>query len=182
MKFNSVEDKIIAIRNQQVILDCDVADLYGVQTKEVNQAVNNNPNKFPDGYVYELQVAEKEEVVKIFDHLERLKFSPSLPKAFTEKGLYMLATILKSERAAQTAIEIVETFAKIRELARTVAALAEATEKPRQKSLMQKGGGIIAELLDDDMQVTEAETSIEVNFALMKFKQVIRQKRKGNNE
>ena len=178
VKFNSVEDKIIVIRNQNVILDCDVADLYGVQTKEVNQAVSNNPNKFPDGYVFELQAAEKKEVVKIFDHLERLKFSPSLPKAFTEKGLYMLATILKSERATQTTIEIVETFAKIRELARTVAALAETTEKPKQKSVMQKGGEIIAELLDDDMQVTEAETSIEVNFALMKFKQVIKKKKK----
>jgi phage regulator Rha-like protein len=182
VKFNSVEDKIIAIRNQHVILDCDVADLYGVETKRVNEAIKNNPNKFPEGYVFELQVTEKEEVVENFDHLEGLKFSPSLPKAFTERGLYMLATILKSERAAQTTIEIVETFAKIRELARTVAALAETTEKPKQKSLMQKGGEIIAELLDDDMQVTEAETSIEVNFALMKFKQVIKQKRKGNSE
>jgi hypothetical protein len=117
-------------------------------------------------------------VVENFHHLERLKFSPSLPKAFTERGLYMLATILKSERATQTTTEIVETFAKIRELARTVAALAETTEKPKQKSLMQKGGEIIAELLDDDMQVTEAETSIEVNFALMKFKQVIKKKKK----
>jgi hypothetical protein len=175
--FNSVEDKIIAIRNQNVILDCDVADLYGVQSKEVNQAVSNNPDKFPNGYTFELQVAEKEEVVKIFDHLKKIKFSPQMPKAFTEKGLYMLATILKSERATQTTIEIVETFAKIRELARTAAALAQATEKNKQKSLMQKSGEIIADLLDNDMQVTEAETSIEVNFALMKFKQVIKKKR-----
>jgi DNA polymerase II small subunit/DNA polymerase delta subunit B len=179
VRFGNVEDKIVVIRNQNVILDCDVADLYGVATKEINQAVRNNPEKFPEGYVFELQSAEKQEVVKIFDHLASLKFSPQPPKAFTEKGLYMLATILKSERATQTTIEIVETFTKIRELSRTVAALAQTTEKPKQKSLMQKGGEIIAELLDDDMQVTEAETSIEVNFALMKFKQVIKKKRKG---
>jgi hypothetical protein len=175
--FNSVEDKIIVMRNQNVILDCDVADLYGVETRDINKAAKNNPDKFPDGYVFELQNDEKQQVVEIFHHLEKLRFSPQMPKAFTEKGLYMLATILKSERATQTTIEIVETFAKIRELARTAAALAQATEKTKQKSLMQKSGEIIADLLDNDMQVTETETSIEVNFALMKFKQVIKKKR-----
>ena len=99
-----VEEKIITLRNQQVILDCDVAELYGVETKEINQAVRNNPEKFPDGYIFQLDNQEKTEVVKIFDHLVRLRFSPQLPKAFTEKGLYMLATILKSPRAVQTTI------------------------------------------------------------------------------
>lgn len=87
-----------------------------METKEVNQAVRNNAEKFPEGYVIALNMTEKTEVVKNFDHLENLKFSSSLPKAFTEKGLYMLATILKSERATQTTIAIIETFAKIREL------------------------------------------------------------------
>ena len=90
----NVEEKIITLRNQQVILDCDVAELYGVATKEINQAVRNNPEKFPEGYIFELDNQEKGEVVKIFDHLQNLRFSPQLPKAFTEKGLYMLATIL----------------------------------------------------------------------------------------
>ena len=99
-----VEEKIITLRNQQIILDCDVAELYGVETKEINQAVRNNPEKFPDGYIFQLDNQEKTEVVKIFDHLVRLRFSPQLPKAFTEKGLYMLATILKSPRAVQTTI------------------------------------------------------------------------------
>jgi GTP cyclohydrolase FolE2 len=100
------------------------------------------------------------------------------PKAFTEKGLYMLATILKSPQAAQTTIAIVETFVNIRELSRTVAVLATTPEKGKQKSLMQKSGDIIAELLGNDMQITDAETNIEINFALMKFKQTIRHKRK----
>lgn len=94
-----VEGKIINLRGQQVILDCDVAELYGVQTKEINQAVKNNPRKFPEGYIFELDDQEKIEVVKIFDHLQNLRFSPQHPKAFTERGLYMLATILKGERA-----------------------------------------------------------------------------------
>ena len=67
IKFNSVENRIIVIRNQQVILDSDVAELYGVQTKEVNQAVKNNPDKFPEGYIISLIAKEKNELVKNFD-------------------------------------------------------------------------------------------------------------------
>ena len=93
-----VGNRIITLRGQQVLLDSDVADLYGVQTKVVNQAVRNNLEKFPEGYIFELDETEKSEVVKNFDHLQKLKFSPQFPKAFTEKGLYMLATILKSPK------------------------------------------------------------------------------------
>jgi len=99
VKINTVKEKIINIRNQKVILDTDVAYLYGVKTKVVNRAVKNNPDKFPYGYVFDLTLGEKEEVVKNFDHLEKLKFSKVAPKAFTEKGLYMLAKILKSQVA-----------------------------------------------------------------------------------
>ena len=94
------ENKIIVIREQRVILDRDVAELYGVTTKEVNQALRNNPAKFPDGYVIELNNSEKNELVKTFDRFESMKHSTVAPHAFTEKGLYMLATILKSPMAA----------------------------------------------------------------------------------
>ena len=109
------ESKIIVIRNTQVILDRDVAELYGVTTKVVNQAIRNNPDKFPSGYVIELTNSEKEHVVKNFDHLETLKFSHATVKGFTEQGLYMLATILKSPMA--TAIAIIDTFTQLRKLA-----------------------------------------------------------------
>lgn len=99
-----VESKIITVREQQVILDCDVAELYGVRTKEINQAVRNNPEKFPEGYVFQLNSDEKGELVKIFDRFGNQKHSTSPIKAFTEKGLYMLATILKSPLAVQTTI------------------------------------------------------------------------------
>lgn len=81
------------LRNQQVILSNHVAELYGVETREINQAVKNNPDKFPEGYIIELNKKEKEEVIKNFDNLGNLLYSPAPPKAFTEKGLYMLATI-----------------------------------------------------------------------------------------
>ena len=89
---NQVEDLIITIRDERVILDSDVAMLYGVETREINQAVKNNPDKFPEGYILSLSNDEKNEVIKIFDNLKKLKFSPTNIKAFTEKGLYMLAT------------------------------------------------------------------------------------------
>ena len=90
-----VEARMIVLRKQPVLIDADVAELYGVQTREVNQAVRNNPGKFPYGYLFELDKYEKEEVIKNFDHLNKLKFSKVAPTAFTERGLYMLATILK---------------------------------------------------------------------------------------
>ena len=94
-----VENKMITLRNQQVIIDVDVADLYGVETKRINEAVSNNPEKFPDGYILELSKKEKNELVENFDRFNRQKHSTATPKAFTEKGLYMLATILKSPKA-----------------------------------------------------------------------------------
>ncbi len=93
IKYEQVQEKIVEIRNQQVIIDADVAELYGMETKRINEAVKNNPEKFPDGYLIELTQNE-------WDPLKS-KFSTSmkggkvkLPTAFTERGLYMLATIL----------------------------------------------------------------------------------------
>lgn len=81
----------------KVIIGNDVAGLYGIETKQVNEAVKNNPEKFPEGYAIELTEAEKAEVVENFDHLQNQKHSKTLAKTFTEKGLYKPATIVKSE-------------------------------------------------------------------------------------
>ena len=68
---SEVEKKIITLRNQQVILDSDVADLYGVETKQINKSVKNNPDKFPEGYVFELLDTERDELVKNFHRFEK---------------------------------------------------------------------------------------------------------------
>ena len=91
------------------MIDRDVATLYGVETRDINKAVKNNPDKFPKDYILELSDTEKNELVENFHHLEPLKYSKTNPKAFTEKGLYMLATILKSKQATQTTLLIIET-------------------------------------------------------------------------
>ncbi len=171
-----VQRRIITLRGQNVLLDSDVAALYGVETRIVNQAVKNNLEKFPLGYIVSLDENEKNEVIKNFDHLQKLKFSPTHPKAFTEKGLYMLATILKSERAVQTTIAIVETFAKMRELTRTMAQMSQTTDAKLTGELSQKGNSLLAELFDDGLQTTEKETEIEFNFAVMKIKHKIKRK------
>lgn len=99
--FEEIEDKIITLRGQKVLLDRDVAALYGVETKRVNEALRNNLDKFPKDYCFTLQVSEKQYLVENFDRFSVLKHSTVEPKAFTEKGLYMLATILKSSRATK---------------------------------------------------------------------------------
>ena len=176
-----VENKIITLRDQQVILDSDVAELYGVQTKEINQAVRNNPEKFPEGYIFELCETEKLEVVKNFDHLQKLRFSPQLPKAFTEKGLYMLATILKSPKAVETTIAIVEAYAKLKELSRVIIQVPQQEENSvEQKTLLQRGGQLVENLLKDVMPVQSSETSFELNLAMFKFKHSV--KRENDDE
>jgi prophage antirepressor-like protein len=119
VKFEDVENRVLEIRGKKVLLDSDLAELYGVETKRINEAVKNNPDKFPAGYLIELT---KDEWAAL-----KSKFSTSnkggkvkLPTAFTEKGLYMLATILKSPQAVQTTLAIIETFSKIRELSRNI--------------------------------------------------------------
>ncbi len=181
VKFTNIENKIIDIRNQKVILDADVAELYGVQTKEINQAVRNNPDKFPQGYILELNIEEKKEVVKNFDHLENLKFSKVLPKAFTEKGLYMLATILRSEKATETTIGIIETFTKIRMFSQNITDIVENKDQKVQKTLMKQSSELISEILGSDKDISETETSIELNLAVLKIKHTIKRKN-GDSE
>jgi len=173
---NDVQDKIIKIQNKNVLLDSDVAWLYGVETKVVNQAVKNNPEKFPEGYIFAVQSSEKQELVKNFDRFNKLKHSTVLPSAFTEQGLYMLATILKSEKATDTTIAIVETFAKMRELSNVVAQLVESPDDTqKQADVMQKSSEILSDMVTKELQTTGTETSFEINlFSAVKIKHTVK--------
>jgi phage regulator Rha-like protein len=176
-----VEDKMITLRNQQVILDSDVANLYDVETRDINKAVKNNPRKFPEGYIIELNASEKRELVENFHRFNRQKHSTTNPKAFTEKGLYMLATILKGPKAEETTIAIVEAYAKLRELSRVITEIPQHdNDKEIQQSLLQRGGQLAAELLTDNLPVQSSETSVELNFAMFKLEHTV--KRENGNE
>ena len=176
IQYEMVQNKIISFRNQEVIFDHDVAELYGVETREVNQAVRNNPEKFPYGYVLEPDKKELADLQSKFLIANNPK-SRVAPKAFTEKGLYMLATILKSKQAIQTTIAIIEAFAKLRELSRTIAKMTQNPNEFEQKELMKKSGGIVEDLFGDSLQTTDTETEIELNFAVLKLKHKIKRKK-----
>jgi phage regulator Rha-like protein len=177
--FLGIEKAIVTVKGQNVIIDSDVARIYGVETREVNQAIKNNPDKFPVGYIVE---ADKDELIKNFDKFKNIKNYPGTPKAFTEKGLYMLATILKGPKATAATIAIIEAFAKLRELSRNIAKLADEKEKPQQQSLMQRSGDIFTELIASDIPVSETETTFEINFAVMKFRHTIKKEKKNETK
>jgi len=176
VRLEQIEDKLIIIQGEKVLLDSDVAEVYSVETKRINEAVKNNPDKFPDGYIVALT---KDEFANL-----RSKFSTSSwggrrysPRAFTERGLYMLATILKGDVAIQTTLAIIDTFHKIRNLSRNINRLTSVKDEAEQKELMQKSGDIIAEVLDHDLETTDTETTVELNFALLKFKHTVKKKK-----
>ena len=175
MNLQLIQNKILTLRNQQVILDCDVAELYGVETKRINEAVKNNPEKFPENYV--INVDSKElTILKSNFSTSSWGGTRKLPKAFTEKGLYMLATILKSPVATETTIAIVETFAKIRELSHIVSIVQQQPDEEKQKSLMKKGSELITDILYNNMKTTETETTFELNLFAFGVKHTIRKK------
>ncbi len=177
VKIENLKELIIEIRGQGVLLDADVAVIYGIETKRINEAVKNNPDKFPPDYMVELSEAEFADLRTKFSTTKFAK-TRVVPKAFTEKGLYMIATILKSRRATEATFAIIETFSKIRELSRSIKELSTVQDKAGQKSLMQKSGELIAEIFDEDLQKSDTETSIELNFAVLKFKHTIKKKNK----
>jgi len=128
-----IERKILLIRGQKVMLDADLAEIYSVPTKVLNQAVKRNRDRFPDDFMFQLTKEEKEEVVTNCDHLSKLKFSPSLPNAFTEHGAIMVATILNSPIAVKSSIQVVRAFVRLREMIATNKELARKLDALEKK-------------------------------------------------
>ena len=174
----NVEEKIITLRNQQVILDCDVAELYGVETKRINEAVSNNPEKFPEGYIIQLdnhEVASLRSKDSTLKNTGRGQHTKYPPKAFTEKGLYMLDTILKSPKAVQTTIAIVEAYAKLKELSHVIVEIPQQEEDTVvQKQLLHRGGQLVEDLITDMLPKKSTETSFELNLAMFKLRHSVR--------
>ena len=177
MDMQRVEKAIVNLRDCRMILDHDVAELYGVETKRVNEAVRNNPEKFPPGYVVQLTKEETSCLRSKFSTLNRGQHSKYLPKAFTEKGLYMLATILKSPSATQTTIAIVETFARFKDFTRTVSHMVATEDEEKRNELVNRSGECLSELLEGELQVCDMETTLEVNLAMLKFKHIVKRRK-----
>ena len=130
-----IESRILVVREHKVIIDTDLALLYGVPTKALNQAVKRNAERLPMDFMFQLSATEKAEVVTSCDHLQKLKFSKSLPYAFTEHGAIQAANVLASPRAVEMGIYVVRAFVRLKqatashsELAKRLAELEEKTE------------------------------------------------------
>lgn len=184
VKFETLENKLVKYKEELVLVDSDVAGLFGVQTRDINKAVKNNPEKFLEDYIFELTKEEKKEVVENFHHLSKLKYSPHNPKVFSEKGLYMLATILKGETATMATIQIIETFAKIKQLSRNINSIMKTTDENLQQELAQKSNKILEDIIEiepdviEDEEVIETTTKFEFNLGFAKVSRSVKKVKK----
>lgn len=170
----SVQQRIVSVRQQRIIIDADVADLYGVETKRINEAVRNNTDKFPEDYMFVL-TQEEAAILRSKNSTAKLSAkSRTLPKAFTEKGLYMLATILKSKNATAVTFAIIETFAKVRELKHELLDLHREGDKQKQNEKMKRFGEMLSDVVMPDLEVSETESSLEINFFIGKIKHTVK--------
>lgn len=115
LELQDISRRVLTIRGQRVMLDADIADLYGVSTTRLNEQVKRNRHRFPPDFMFRLTPGEKAEVIAKCDNLSRLKFSPALPRAFTEHGAIMAASVLNSKKAVEISVYIVRAFARMRE-------------------------------------------------------------------
>lgn len=178
VKIRDIEDKITVIRGVPVIADADVAALYGVETKAVNRAVGNNPEKFPSHYMFELNMSELHELrsKNYSTNVSLMNRNPT--KVFTERGLYMLATILHGERARAVTFAIIETFYKVRSLKRELVELHNENDKEVQAQKMKHFGEVLSDIVMPDLETSETESSLEINFIIGKVKHSVKRVRK----
>ena len=177
--FTEVQSKIINIRHQNVISDADIAELYGVETKRVNEAVKYNPEKFPDDYMFTLTLEELQDLRSKISFTKVSTKSRTMPKVFTEKGLYMLATILKSKRAIEATFAIIETFTKVRYLKQEIVNLHMENDPQKQTDKMQRFGEVITDIIMPDLKTSETESTLELNFLVGKIKHTVKRTKKG---
>lgn len=128
-----IEKRILLIRDQKVMIDADLAALYGVTTKRLNEQVKRNNERFPEDFMFRLTAEEKQEVVANCDHLAQLKFSRTLPFAFTEYGAIQAANVLNSSHAVDMGVYIVRTFVRLREMIIANKELADKLDALEQK-------------------------------------------------
>lgn len=178
VSLEEVQSKIVLVRNQNVISDADIANLYGVETKRINEAVRNNPDKFPEDYMFALTSEELQNLRTKISTTNISAKSRTMPKVFTEKGLYMLATILKSPTAVSVTFAIIETFAKTRYLKRELVALHKETDSTQASEKLKRFGEVIADLVMPDLETSETESTLELDFFIGKLKHTVKRTKK----
>jgi len=155
MPMERIEDKIFLIRGQKAMVDRDLAYLYEVPTKRLNEQVRRNIERFPDDFMFQLTIIEKEQLVANCDRFSALKHSTSLPYAFTEQGIAMLSSVLRSEKAVQVNIAIMRAFVKLRRILSTHKELAQKIKELEQR--MDKYDGKVQGIFDAIKKMMEPE-------------------------
>ena len=186
-RFETLENKLIKIGDTLVLLDKDVAELFEVEPKKLRQQLKRNLDKFPKDYAYQISDEEFEFMVSQNVTPSKKYYGGTNPWVFTEKGLYMVATILKSKNALDATFTIIETFAKIKELSRNINAIMKTTDEIIQKELAQKSNKILEEIIDiepdileddEDGEVIETTTNFEFNLGFAKVSRSIKKVKK----
>ncbi len=132
---NEIDSRIFSIRGKEVMVDRDLAEMYAVETKVLNQAVKRNLNRFPDSFRFQLSILEKNELVTNCDRFEILKHSTQSPYVFTEQGVAMLSAVLRSDTAIMVSIQIINAFVEMRKLLWSNAALFQRIDRVELKQI-----------------------------------------------
>lgn len=177
--YSQVLSCIIDINGQPVILDSDVARLYGVETRVVNQAVSRNIERFPDDFRFQISLNEARNL-KSQNVTSKWGGARKPSYVFTEKGLYMLATVLKSKQALDVTFSIIETFAKVRELKQELVSLHKEKDKKLQADKMHRFSELLSDIVMPDLETTETESTLELNFFIGKIKHTVKRVKKNN--
>jgi hypothetical protein len=187
IKFETMENKLIKYKNDWVLLDKDVATLYEIEPKKLRQQVKRNIDKFPSDYISQLSETDLDIMVSQNVTPSKQQFGGSLPYVFTEKGLYMVATILKSKKATEATFTIIETFAKVKELSRNINGIMKTQDEAKQKELAEKSNKILEDIIeiepdiltdDEDGEVVETTTKFEFNLGFAKVSRSIKKIKK----
>lgn len=184
INYEELSHKLITLNGELVLLDKYVADLYEIEPKKLRQQLKRNIEKFPKEYAYQVSDEELEVMGSQNVTPSKQQYGGHNPWVFTEKGLYMVATILKSPKATEATFAIIETFAKIKELSRNINALENASTQAEQKEIAQNVGEIFEEIIDLEPvveekgdEVVEVENRIELNIGFVKVSRTTKSKK-----
>lgn len=184
VKYESLENKLIKIDKELVLLDKDVAQLYDIKPTRLREQVKRNIEKFPNTYAYQISNEVFDLLVSQNAIPSKKSFGGHNPWVFTEKGLYMVATILKTNTATQATFCIIETFAKLKELSRNISVITNSNNKRELNTLVKRSSEIFEDIIDIDIQqnhndgeIIETETKFEFNLGFFKTSRTTKRKK-----
>jgi len=167
--FYTLENKLIELNSTLVLLDKDVADLYAIEPKRLREQLKRNIEKFPEDYAYQLSDEDLQLMVSQNATPSKQQLGGANPWVFTEKGLYMVATILKSKNAMKATFTIIETFSKIKELSRNINNIMKSTDENKQQELAQSSNALLEEIIDIDEEILQDDEEGEIIETQTKF-------------